>query len=398
MSSADPSSLPSSLPSGGHCVEVPLGARSYEIRIAAGLLADPAAAIGDLLARSRLALVADAGVFALHGKALCERLSAAGIEVMLHLVPAGDASKSFGELERLVHFLLDAGIARDDVVLAFGGGMVGDLAGLGASLVRRGVALVQIPTTLLAQVDSSVGGKTAINMPQGKNLVGTFHQPRRVLIDPGLLASLPPRERRAGIAEVVKYGLISRPDFFAWLEDRIEALDGLEEGALSRAIAVSCETKAGIVAADEREDGDRRALLNLGHTFAHALEAATGYDSARLLHGEAVAFGLVLAGDLSERLGHARTGFARRIADLLARVDLARTDTLTEVFGTLPPRAERLLALMGQDKKIRRGRLRFVLMRGIGESFLTEAVPPEVVTASLREVLGLPAGGKGDRQ
>lgn len=390
MSRVDSSSPSPSPPSASRCVQVPLGARSYEIRIAPGLVADPASALSDLLVRPRLALVADDGVFALHGKALLARLQAAGITVAVHRVPAGDASKSFSQLERVVHFLLDAGIARDDLVLAFGGGMVGDLAGLAASLVRRGVGLVQIPTTLLAQVDSSVGGKTAINMPQGKNLVGSFYQPRRVLIDPGVLASLPARERRAGIAEVVKYGLIAHAGFFVWLEERIEALDELEESALAEAIAVSCETKARIVAVDEQEQADTRALLNLGHTFAHALEAATGYDSRRLLHGEAVAFGLVLAADLSERLGHASPGLASRISGLLARIGLAEYSTLRQVFDA-PPSADHLLTLMGQDKKIRHGRLRFVLMRAIGESFVTDAVPREAVAASLGAVLGLTA-------
>ncbi len=386
-----------SAPAGRRLV-VPLKARGYEIRIEPGLLDDPCAGIADLLVRPRLALVADEGAFALHGEALVGRLRAGGIETVVHRVPPGDASKSFGELERLVHFLLDAGIARDDLVLAFGGGMVGDLAGLAASLVRRGVGLVQMPTTLLAQVDSSVGGKTAINMPQGKNLVGTFHQPRRVLIDPAVLASLPARERRAGIAEIVKYGLISRPDFFAWLEEEIEALDALDAQALVRAIAVSCETKAEIVAADEREEGDARALLNLGHTFGHALEAATGYDGRLLLHGEAVALGLVLAADLSERLGHARAGLARRVSALLARVDLADGARFRRALADAAPSAERLLVTMGQDKKVRRGRLRFVLMKGVGRSFVTDAVPREAVIESLVAVLGVPVRKEDERR
>ncbi|RMD88961.1 MAG: 3-dehydroquinate synthase, partial [Alphaproteobacteria bacterium] len=246
-----------------------------------------------------------------------------------------------------------------------------------AAILRRGVGVIQVPTTLLAQVDSAVGGKTGINVAQGKNLVGAFHQPRRVIVDLSTIATLPDRQRRAGYAEIVKYGLIDRPQFFAWLEAHGADVLAGESGALAHAIAESCRAKASVVAADERETG-RRALLNLGHSFGHALEAALGYDG-RLLHGEAVAIGVVLAAELSVALGHADATECERIAAHLRSAGL--TTSITELDAGITP--ERLMALMAQDKKVRDGRLQFVLLRGIGRAFLSDNVPRELLQGVL---------------
>ena len=358
-------------------VEVPLGTQGYEIRIGTGLIATLGEQIGDLLARPRVAIVSDETVAAQYLEAARAGLAAAGIAGDAILIPAGERAKSFATLETVSGRLLDLGLERQDMVLALGGGVVGDLAGFAAAILRRGVGVIQVPTTLLAQVDSAVGGKTGINMPQGKNLIGAFHQPRRVIVDLDTLATLPLRQRRAGYAEIVKYGLIDRPDFFCWLEENGPAVLAGDPAALARAVGESCRAKAAVVAADAEEAG-QRALLNLGHSFGHALEAALGYDG-RLLHGEAVAIGMVLACALSTRLGHAAAEDGARLTAHLAAVGLPTS--IAALDAALTP--DRLIELMRQDKKMRDGRLTFVLLRGIGDAFLSDDVPDEAVRAVL---------------
>ena len=287
-------------------------------------------------------------------------------------VPAGEASKSFQYLEQVTGQLLDAGIERGDLVIALGGGVVGDLAGFAAGVLRRGVHFVQIPTSLLAQVDSSVGGKTGINTGHGKNLIGMFHQPSLVIADIAVLKTLPAREMRAGYAEIVKYGLISDAPFFAWLERQGQALLAGDNAILVKAITVCCQAKADIVAADEREQGVR-ALLNLGHTFGHALEAAAGYDG-RLVHGEGVAIGMVLAAGLSVDLGHCPLEDLVRIEAHLAASGLPTK--IADIPGAMPP-ADVLVDLMAQDKKVQNGQLTFILLKGIGKAFSTQDVPTD---------------------
>lgn len=360
-------------------VRVPLGPRSYEVRIGAGLIDAAGDEIAGLLARPRVFVVTEERVAEAHLGALRAGLGAGGVEARALVLPAGEPTKSWDGLRRAVDWLLDEGVARDDLVVAFGGGVVGDLAGFAAAILRRGVALVQIPTTLLAQVDSSVGGKTGINAARGKNLIGAFHQPARVLADIDCLATLPDRDFRAGYAEVAKYGALGDADFFAWLEARGPGLRTAPDD-LAEAVRRSVEAKAQIVGRDETEAGDR-ALLNLGHTFGHALEAATGY-SDRLLHGEGVAIGMALAFDLSARMGLCAARDAGRL-----RAHLARMGLPTDIGARTPAHdARALLALMAEDKKVRAGRLRFVLVRGIGRAFVTAAVDPddvaEILTAS----------------
>jgi 3-dehydroquinate synthase len=308
--------------------------------------------------------------------------AAAGIAAEALGLPPGEATKSMAELTRTVEWLLDRRIERDDLVIAFGGGVIGDLAGFAAAVLRRGVGFVQIPTTLLAQVDSSVGGKTGVNAPQGKNLIGAFHQPRLVLADTDVLKSLPERDFLAGYGEVVKYGLLGDFTFFEWLERNAPAMAGGDEAARIHAVRRSCEMKAEIVARDETERGDR-ALLNLGHTFGHALEAATGY-SDRLLHGEGVAIGCALAFETSMRLGLCPQEAPSRVRAHLAAMGMKAT--LADIPGDLPD-AEGLIALMGQDKKVKAGRLTFILARDIGEAFVTRDVDLDVVRGVLVEAL-----------
>lgn len=363
-------------------VTVPLGSRSYPIRIGPGLLAEAGVAIAPLLRRPRVAVVTEERVAPLHLAALREGLAAGGVEASVLVLPAGEGTKGWPGLERCVEWLLAERVARDDLVVAFGGGVIGDLVGFAAAILRRGVGFVQIPTTLLAQVDSSVGGKTGINSPQGKNLVGAFHQPSLVLADTALLDTLPPRDFLAGYGEVVKYGLLGDADFFAWLEGAGPALAAGDRVARGRAVRRSCEMKAEIVARDETEQGDR-ALLNLGHTFGHALEAATGY-SDRLLHGEGVAIGCQLAFDLSARLGLCPQEAPSRLAAHLAQMGMKRS--LADIPGALPD-AEGLVVLMGQDKKVRDGRLAFVLAREIGAAFVARDVDLGTVRDLLAEAL-----------
>ncbi|MEO0361810.1 MAG: 3-dehydroquinate synthase [Pseudomonadota bacterium] len=361
---------------------VALGERSYPIRIGPGLIERAGAEIAPFLARPRVAVVTDETVAALHWGALREGLAAEGVAAEPVVVPAGEASKRMEVFEQVLSSLLDLRIARDDLVVAFGGGVIGDLAGFAAATLRRGVDFVQIPTTLLAQVDSSVGGKTGINAPHGKNLIGAFHQPKLVLADTDVLKTLSGREFLAGYAETVKYGLLGDAAFFEWLEVAGPAIRAGDEAARIRAIRRACETKAEIVARDETEQGDR-ALLNLGHTFGHALEAATGY-SGRLLHGEGVSIGMGLAFELSMRLGLCAQEEPSRVRAHLKAMGM-KTD-LADVEGDLPG-ADGLIDLMGQDKKVKDGRLVFILARGIGEAFVAREVETEAVRGVLAEAL-----------
>ncbi|WP_306119546.1 MULTISPECIES: 3-dehydroquinate synthase [unclassified Roseitalea] len=363
-------------------VHVALGERSYDIVIGDGVLAEAAERIAALAPGARCAIVTDQNVAALHLPALEASLSAAGVAPTALILPAGEATKSFHHLQRTVEALLDARLERGDLVVALGGGVIGDLAGFAAAVTRRGMDLVQAPTSLLAQVDSSVGGKTGINAPQGKNLVGAFYQPRLVLADTAVLDTLPEREFRAGYAEVVKYGLIDDADFFAWLEANRQAVFA-GGAARAEAIAHSCRAKAAIVARDEREAGER-ALLNLGHTFGHALEAMTGYRSDVLVHGEGVAIGMVLAHALSARMNLASPDDTTRVARHLESVGLP---TDLGFIGAHLPDADTLMDFIAQDKKVARGALTFILTRGIGRAFIARDVPPALVRAFLQDML-----------
>jgi 3-dehydroquinate synthase len=363
-------------------VPVALEGRAYDIHIGRHQLCEAAALIAALAPGAKVALVTDESVAALHAPALEACFHQEGIAVTRIVIPPGEASKSYAQLVSLCDALLAARIERDDLVVALGGGVVGDLAGFAAAVLRRGVRFVQMPTTLLAQVDSSVGGKTGINSSHGKNLIGAFHQPALVIADTALLDTLSEREFKAGYAEVVKYGLLGDPDFFDWCEanwSRIIA-GGPER---DHAVAVSCRAKAAIVARDEREEGDR-ALLNLGHTFAHALERLTKYDSTRLVHGEAVAIGLALAFRFSQRLGLCSGQDAIRVSRHLDAVGLP--STLRQVPGGTGG-ADEIVAAMAQDKKVKRGALTFILARGIGKSFIAPGVAADEVRAFIEAEL-----------
>ena len=353
-------------------VPVALGDRSYGVHIGPGLLANAADLITEALGTCRCGIVTDGNVAAQHLAPLEASLKASGRHAGSIILKPGESTKSFGQLDSLCQRLLELGLERGDAVIALGGGVIGDLAGFAASILRRGMRYVQIPTSLLAQVDSSVGGKTGINTPQGKNLIGAFHQPSLVLADTGLLATLPPRQMRAGYAEVAKYGLLGDVTFFGWLEANWEKLFRHDQPALLHAIGRSVEMKAEIVARDETETGDR-ALLNLGHTFGHALEAWTGY-SDRLLHGEGVAIGTCLAARLSEELQLCPPQTAARIAAHFKTIGLPTQ--VADISAPLPT-AEEMARLMQQDKKVRSGRLTLILLSGIGEAFTTRDVPPE---------------------
>ena len=371
-------------------VAVRLGERSYDILIGGGLIAGAGAEIARRMPGLRAAVVTDGNVSAHHAPALIESLKAAGIEAVEIAVAPGEKSKSFAVLEEVVDRVLAARLERGDAVVALGGGVVGDLAGFTAGITRRGMRFVQVPTSLLAQVDSSVGGKTGINTARGKNLVGVFQQPQLVLADVDALDTLPAREFRAGYAEVAKYGLIDRPDFFAWLEGNWRNVFA-GGPARVRAIAESCRAKAEVVARDELETGDR-ALLNLGHTFGHALEAATAYDGARLVHGEGVAIGMALAHRFSSRHNLCSMDDARRVEAHLSAVGLPVSPC--QIPGDLPD-AERMLAYIAQDKKVSRGALTFILTRGVGRSFIARDVPASEVLAFLGEALARPEEGQG---
>ena len=364
-------------------VRVDLGARGYDILVGAGLLAAAGHHIRPLLLDPRVVVITDSNVAPLYLAAVETALGEADIESTAITLPAGEQTKDFAHLEKLADDLLAGQVGRDTMVVALGGGVVGDLAGFAAAITMRGMDFVQIPTTLLAQVDSAVGGKTGINTRHGKNLVGAFHQPRLVLSDIATLDSLPERELLAGYAEVVKYGLLGDAAFFGWLEANGLQLGGGDREARRHAVVTCCAAKAAIVAEDEREAG-RRALLNLGHTFGHALEAQTGMGDA-LLHGEAVAIGMVLAFDLSARLGLCRPADARRVRRHLSELGLP-----VDLRGLADRSwsADGILAHMAQDKKVRGGRLGLVLVRGIGEAFVTHDVDAEDIRAVLDAALG----------
>jgi 3-dehydroquinate synthase len=361
---------------------VSLGERSYDILIGPGLIDRAGAEIKGLLRRPRTFVVTDQNVAALYLERLMASLEKEGIRAESIILPAGEATKSFTVLEQLIDRLLEARLERSDMIIALGGGVIGDLTGFAAAILRRGIDFIQIPTTLLAQVDSSVGGKTGINTRLGKNLAGIFHQPRLVLADVSALATLPRRQLLAGYAEVVKYGLIDDAEFFEWLETKGPDLLSGDLAALQQAIRRSCAAKARIVAEDERESG-KRALLNLGHTFGHALEAETGYGDD-LYHGEAVAMGINLAFDLSVRLNLCPAAEAERVHRHFGAAGLPG---LTPQIGNKALRAENLLAHMAQDKKVKEGKITFVLAYGIGKSFLKNDVAESAVLEALQDAL-----------
>ena len=359
---------PTSQPTNTGVVErlrVELGDRAYDILVGPGLIGRAGAEILPLLHRRQVVIVTDETVARHHLAPLRASLAAHGIAHRAVVLPPGEGTKDLAHFGRLVDDILAGGIERGTMLVALGGGVVGDIAGFAAATLLRGIDFVQIPTTLLAQVDSSVGGKTAINTSAGKNLLGAFYQPRLVLADTASLATLPRREVRAGYGEIVKYGLIRDLEFFQWLEAEGGAVCDLEPAALTRAVMVSCRMKAAIVAADEREEGDR-ALLNFGHTFGHALEAETGFGD-RLLHGEAVALGMLLAFDFAVRLGLAPGQEAHRVRHHLAAAGLPTKLAAVGLSGTA---SDRLLAHMGKDKKVRDGGITLILPRRIGEVFV----------------------------
>jgi 3-dehydroquinate synthase len=361
-----------------HALTVDLGKRSYPILIGDGLIGAIGAHVAPLLKRPRTMIVTDAQVAPHYLAAVEASLAEAGVATSALVLDPGESSKSWAGLARLTEWLIGEGVERSDHVIALGGGVIGDLVGFACSIVKRGCAFVQVPTTLLAQVDSSVGGKTAINVAAGKNLIGSFHQPALVVIDPATLATLPRRELGAGYAEVVKYGLIDDADFFAWCEEHGAALLAGDGAARHHAIAHSVAAKARIVAADERETQDVRALLNLGHSFGHALEAETGY-SDRLLHGEAVAAGMALAHRFSAAQGLCPAADAARVAAHLAAVGLPHDLPSAGVDAD----GEALAAHMAHDKKVRGGKLPLILTHGIGQSFVTDAYGLDKVAAFL---------------
>lgn len=349
---------------------VPVAGRSYEIHIGHGLLADTAT-LAQRLPATKLAIVTNTRVAPLYAAQVrAARGSRPTVDIVL---PDGEQHKTLATAERIFDVLVANRFARDDVLLALGGGVVGDICGFAAACYQRGVEFIQVPTTLLAQVDSSVGGKTGVNHPGGKNLIGAFHQPSAVIADTATLTSLPVRELRAGLAEVIKYGLICDAKFFAWLEENLSALLALEPQAVAYAVHRCCTIKAEIVGRDEREQGER-ALLNLGHTFGHAIETVTGYQS--WLHGEAVAAGMAMAASMSARAGWMTQQEVERLYRLLERAGL-RTDARGEVS---PAAAREAMAI---DKKVQSGRLRLILMRGIGQAFVTAEFPQDALTATL---------------
>jgi len=358
-------------------VPVPLGDRAYDILVGRGLIESAGARIAALGARAA-AIVTDDHVGPLYAAALAASLEAQGLRVSVTTLPPGEATKSYASLERVCDAVLAAKIERGDLVVALGGGVIGDLAGFAAAVVRRGVRFVQVPTSLLSQVDSSVGGKTGINSRHGKNLVGAFHQPSLVLADTALLDTLPLREMRAGYAEVVKYGLIDDARFFAWCEANWRGVFAGDH-ARDEAVAQSCRAKAAVVVRDEHENGDR-ALLNLGHTFGHALEKITAYDSTRLVHGEGVAIGLALAFRFSASLGLCPQADAERVEAHLKAAGLpTRLSQVPGGCGTV----DELLDAMAQDKKVKGGALTFILARGIGRSFIAPGIAADEVRTFL---------------
>jgi 3-dehydroquinate synthase len=363
-------------------VKVDLGERSYEIRIGKSVFEEAGKHISALLPKARILIVSDENVSGLYLSQLQNNLDLADIEHKSIILPAGESTKSWEPLQKIVHTALEYRFERGDAILAFGGGVIGDLAGFASAIIKRGMAFIQMPTSLLAQVDSSVGGKTGINAFEGKNLIGAFHQPALVLADTTILDTLPKREFCAGYAEVAKYGLINNETFFSWLEDNHHAIfaGGPER---DQAIAESCQAKANIVAEDELENG-RRALLNLGHTFGHALEAYAKYDPKKIIHGEGVAIGMVMAFRFSHKLGLSSEKDTARIINHLKTVGLPTklSDLSMEI-----PTSDVLMNLIAQDKKVKRGKLTFILAKGIGKSFVANDVNPDDVKEFLDQVL-----------
>lgn len=364
------------------CLMVDLSDRSYPIFMGKGVLESLEDWLPLDLQGRRAFVISDETVAALYAESFSARLGSLMKDVFLKILPVGEGTKSFSRLEEILEWMLEIGCTRQSVLFAVGGGVIGDITGLAAALALRGVDFIQIPTTLLAQVDSSVGGKTGINTPQGKNLVGAFYQPKAVAIDLATIATLPHRERQAGYAEIVKYGLLGNADFYEWLEKNGQnVLDG-EPEALAKAIETSCQMKADIVRQDEREETGLRALLNLGHTFAHAIETAAGYDG-RILHGEAVGIGLVLAARLSARLGKISYFDAERV-----KLHLSTLGMKTEIRDVLPPlllNPQELLHLMGKDKKNTSEGLVFVLLQSIGQAAVCRGVDTNLVLETLGE-------------
>lgn len=366
--------------SAAHTVHVPLGARAYDIEIGKGLIETAGEKLKAQFPGARFGIITDTEVAKAQLPRLVTALDEAGLDHSTITIPAGESSKSYAVLAEVVDAVIAARLERGDMLIALGGGVVGDLAGFAAAITRRGMDFVQMPTSLLAQVDSSVGGKTGINSPHGKNLVGAFHQPRLVLADLDALDTLPERQFRAGYAEVAKYGLIDDAEFFFWLEANWPDI-AAGGPARAEAIARSCAAKARVVVADEKETGNR-ALLNLGHTFGHALEKATGY-SGRLLHGEGVAIGMVLAYKFSAQLGLCPSQDAGRVQAHLRTVGLPTA--LGDIEGILPP-TESLMDAIAQDKKVVRGALTFILTRGIGQAFIERSVAPADVFSFIEDM------------
>ena len=364
------------------CVHVPLGDRAYDIYIGCGIINHINHFIKPFLRRDRLVIVTDSNVAPLHLSTLTESQNMAGISHASLTLPAGEHTKSWPFLSQTIDFFLNESVERSDVVIALGGGVIGDLVGFAAAILRRGVRFIQVPTSFLAQVDSSVGGKTGINASQGKNLVGAFHQPSLVLADIDVLGTLAQRDFLAGYGEVVKYGLLGNEEFFSWLEQNGHLLAKGNIAALTEAVRMSCQMKADIVVRDETEQGER-ALLNLGHTFCHALEAAAGF-SERLLHGEGVAIGCALAFETSARMGLCSQEAPSRVRAHLRAMGM-KTD-ICDIEGDIPT-APQLLSLMAQDKKVVGGKLNFIMSHGIGNSFVTSDVPTELVLSVLEDAI-----------
>lgn len=359
------------LPKSDKSLEVSLGDRSYAIHIGPGLL-DRGGLIAQQLPQRKVVIITNTVVAPLYLNALQNSLAKEQITAQSIVLPDGEAHKDWRTLNQVFDTLLSNRAERKTTLIALGGGVIGDLAGFAAAVFQRGAPFIQIPTTLLAQVDSSVGGKTAINHPLGKNMIGAFYQPRVVIADTDTLKTLPDRELSAGIAEVVKYGVIGDAGFFTWLETNMDRLLARDPEALAHAIEVSCRNKAAVVASDEREEG-ARALLNYGHTFGHAIESGLGYG--KWLHGEAVAAGMVIATRVSQHLGLVDADCVERISNLLRR---ARLPVLGPALGT-----DRYLELMGHDKKVEGGKIRFILLRKLGDAFVSDAVPKDVLTSVL---------------
>ena len=362
------------------CVSVSLQDRSYDILIGRGLMKDAGTEIAKRLPKAKATVITDETVAENYLAPLTESLKSVGIEIDPLVLKPGEKTKNYENMETACDHILKCKLERGDAVIALGGGVIGDLTGFAAGIVRRGMKFIQVPTSLLAQVDSSVGGKTGINTSAGKNLVGVFHQPQLVLVDTDTLDTLSPREMRAGYAEVAKYGLIDRPEFFEWLEKNWQ---GIFDGGPERieAIATSCRAKAEVVAADEFEHGTR-ALLNLGHTFGHALEAATNYDSKRLVHGEGVAIGMVLAHKFSARMNLCSPDDGARVEKHLREVGLPIS--MNDIDGELPS-TDILMEHIAQDKKVSRGELTFILTKGVGKSFVANNVPENEVWRFIEE-------------